>query len=46
MIDDILDIVEIAADIGEAVLEGRKKKKEQQEAEDEAQRKAKRERPL
>lgn len=46
MLDDILDIVEIAVDIGEVVLESRKKKKERQEAEDEAQKKADRERPL
>ena len=49
MLDDMFDVVETAADVGESVLhtlKKRKDKKEQQEAEDEAQRKADRERPL
>ncbi len=49
MLDDMFDVVETAVDVGEAVLhtlKKRKEKKEQQEAKDEAQRKADRERPL
>ncbi len=49
MLDDMFDVVETAVDVGEAVLntlKKRKENKEQQEAEDEARRKADRERPL
>ncbi len=41
MLDDVFDVVEIAADVGESVLHTLKKRKEKK-----AQRKADRERPL